>query len=731
MVGKRLNDIVSAEQPVVGGDMVEIKLSVAKSIPISVRQTEIKNHNSNRTPDHHFTLRNVINPEKSKSNKVFVSLSKYPENIIASKYRDFRQARARRGWVAQFALIAVILSGLQGVLPFPQLFKIQTTAAYTSSLNGYKEFEIAEKFVGQQEFDDAKVHFAKAEIEFKAALSSLRGSGQASSILPFLVDNASYSTAQALLEVASILAATGQIATDLGQMTVSALHTQSTKNGDHFEKASVILQSLLSDNAEMIMLADQIASNLEKANRSIALYANEPVTDTQLESIRSQAVTKVSSLTLAAKKSAALLRDLGPMLGSDRNRRYILLFLNNTELRPGGGFIGSFATFLVKKGKIESFDVETNIYKLDNAFLKTSHVEAPYPINQLNKDWTLRDANWDTTFAGSAHKVAWFYKIEAGLDVDGVIAIDTSFMKSLLEYTGPVDVPTQKMTLSSENVVSTLQYKSEKEYLENEAVRALNEPKKAIADAFPFVLAKVFNTLNKNTTSLLNVLNVGVAEKHLNFTPLFDQATSRDDDSSMLSSFPTDDDFLMVSNGNLGGLKSSLNIKQDVDVNIIPTDRQTLLHTVDITRTHNGSYNWPDGDNRNFIRLSVPKNAVYIDSSSTGLDNGIIEPTAYIEQFDNYQNFGHWLTTPVGATKTAHFEYETPIDSKYFQPTNLKFHYLKQPGWTYDNLKINFKNGQKYQFNSTKLEFKQKASRDLFWQIPMKKMRVSGIRYHV
>lgn len=721
MEGKRLNDIVSARSSVVGGDKVEIKLSVIKSIPINVRQTVSTNRNGTGQPDNNYTLRNVINSDRRKANEVFVWLIRYPENIIASKYRDFRKARTRRSWVAQFALIVVILSGLQGVLPFPALFKIQTTSAYTFSINGYKEFEIAEAFVGQQKFADAKFHFAQAEGQFKAALSSLRGSGQASSILPFLVDNTSYSTAQALLESASILAATGQIATDLGQLTVSALRTDSTKNGDHFDKASLVLQSLLSNNVEMIKLADQIESNLETASRSIALYANEPVADAELESIRSKAITRVPALGLAAKKSAQLLRDLGPMLGNDRNRRYILLFLNNTELRPGGGFIGSFATFLVKKGKIESFDVETNIYKLDNAFIKTSHIEPPYPINQLNKDWTLRDANWETTFTGSAEKVAWFYKIEAGVDVDGVIAIDTSFMESLLKYTGPVLVPIQKMTLTSENVVSTLQYKSEKEYLENEAVRALNEPKKAIADAFPFVLAKVFDTVNGNSAPLLDVLSAGVAEKHLNFTPLFEQATRPDGNTTLLSSFPIDDDFLMVSNGNLGGLKSSLNIKQDVDVSITPTDHQTLLHTVDITRSHQGSYNWPDGDNRNFIRLSVPRNAVYLDSSSTGPDNGIIEPTAYIERFDDYQNFGHWLTTPVGATKTAHFEYETPIDSKYFQPINLKFHYLKQPGWTYDNLKINFKNGQKYQFNSSKLEFKQKASRDLFWQMPMTK----------
>ena len=54
--------------------------------------------------------------------------------------------------------------------------------------------------------------------------------------------------------------------------------------------------------------------------------------------------------------SLAMLLD--EMLGFDRPRNYLVLFLNNTELRPGGGFIGSYALGTVSSGHLDLIKVE-------------------------------------------------------------------------------------------------------------------------------------------------------------------------------------------------------------------------------------------------------------------------------------------------------------------------------------------------------------------------------------
>src|SRR6185369_1329992 len=112
-----------------------------------------------------------------------------------------------------------------------------------------------------------------------------------------------------------------------------------------------------------------------------------------LEQARSAAWNTLPKLANQAHITRATMANLGSLLGQDRNRRYLLLFLNNTELRPGGGFIGSFASFILKKGDIDQFNVQTNIYKQDNAFAKTNHIDAPYPLNSLSDGWYMRDAN--------------------------------------------------------------------------------------------------------------------------------------------------------------------------------------------------------------------------------------------------------------------------------------------------------------------------------------------------
>ena len=57
---------------------------------------------------------------------------------------------------------------------------------------------------------------------------------------------------------------------------------------------------------------------------------------------------------------------LTSLLGLDRPHVYLLLFLNNTELRPAGGFIGSYAIVKVENGALQLLKVEgTEI--LDNS----------------------------------------------------------------------------------------------------------------------------------------------------------------------------------------------------------------------------------------------------------------------------------------------------------------------------------------------------------------------------
>jgi len=86
------------------------------------------------------------------------------------------------------------------------------------------------------------------------------------------------------------------------------------------------------------------------------------------------------------------------LLGKDKPRSYLIIFQNDGELRPSGGFWTAYATIKMDKGKVVP-GIASNIYDLDDKLqsvtpapriLKSYHINVPY----LN----LRDSNLSPDF---------------------------------------------------------------------------------------------------------------------------------------------------------------------------------------------------------------------------------------------------------------------------------------------------------------------------------------------
>lgn len=120
-----------------------------------------------------------------------------------------------------------------------------------------------------------------------------------------------------------------------------------------------------------------------------------------------------------------------------QTQTFLLLFQNNMELRPTGGFIGSYALVIVKNGQVSNFSIE-DVYTADGQL--KGHVDPPDPIRKYLEQphYFLRDSNFDPDFAVSAARASWFLQKEIGVRVDGVIAINASFLQKLLAETGGI-----------------------------------------------------------------------------------------------------------------------------------------------------------------------------------------------------------------------------------------------------------------------------------------------------
>jgi len=168
-------------------------------------------------------------------------------------------------------------------------------------------------------------------------------------------------------------------------------------------------------------------------------------------------IPELKELMMKTNKGIQLMPEL---VGLYRKQTYLVLFQNNMELRPTGGFIGSFALLTFDKGQLLDFEVR-DVYSADGQL--KGHVEPPPELKEHlgEANWYLRDSNWDPDFPTSAARAAWFLEKETGRTVDGVIGINLFFAQKLLEVTGEVNLPDYQEKINAANLFERAEYHSE------------------------------------------------------------------------------------------------------------------------------------------------------------------------------------------------------------------------------------------------------------------------------
>ena len=122
-----------------------------------------------------------------------------------------------------------------------------------------------------------------------------------------------------------------------------------------------------------------------------------------------------SSLLSRLNAWSEILSAVPRVMGYLKPQTYLVLFLNNTEIRPGGGFIGSYAVVRINSGRVSI--LETNgSENLDWDAPDDFNVASPAPLKTYLKQprWFFRDANWSPDFPTSARYTHWLYRFENG-----------------------------------------------------------------------------------------------------------------------------------------------------------------------------------------------------------------------------------------------------------------------------------------------------------------------------
>jgi len=511
--------------------------------------------------------------------------------------------------------------------------------------------------VSSLDFKTADGNFQAASVNFLAAQEDL---SQINDGLLLLASLSSDPKMKLAAESKKFITA-GAVASSLGSNLVLA--TDSLFNGDQ-SNFSARLDNFLNYGQAAVSDAKTLKKDLARINP-----ANLP------SAYQSKFVALTKQVSLLADSLADFVaagEKFKEVLGLSHDKRYLLVFQNNAELRASGGFIGSYALVDIRDGKIRNLEVPGGGSYDTEAGMKNWRVIAPAPLWLVNPLWHFWDANWWPDWPTTAKNLMWFYEKSDGPSVDGVIGLTPTVVEGLLEITGPIDLTAEYgLIIDANNFWTTVQTVTEQKNLAKtnpEAVSGLratsapitaslplkqdlinnadNKPKKIIGDLMAKILEVLPTKLTKdNLLKIITLFEKNMAEKQimLYFTDPALQA-------EMVSwNFAgeiknTERDYLMVVNTNIAGQKSDRLMTETISQTSVVDASGTIINTLEITRTHTGRKNEPLTGVRNvdWLRVYVPSGSELISAS------GFTAPDA---KYFNETPDSSWTTSPLLANE--------------------------------------------------------------------------------
>jgi flagellar basal body-associated protein FliL len=386
-----------------------------------------------------------------------------------------------------------------------------------------------------------------------------------------------------------------------------------------------------------------------------------------------------------------LLRQAPYLLGLDSERHYLVLFQNDKELRPTGGFMTAYSIMKVEKARFEPI-VSNDIYTLDAKY--KPRLKAPEPIITylkgpyiISKNIRLRDMNWSPDFAQSMKLFSQEAENLGIGEIDGVIAVDTQALVNLLDVLGPIGVPgfgNFSTEIIPECNCSQVIYELESfADVEGPIVwdpvsgKIVYRPphsdnrKKIIGPLTNSIMANALGQPKEKVPDLFKAAFKSLTEKHVLFY-LFDDDAQRAVESFSIAGRikESQQDYLHINDANLGGRKSNLYVTQEVEQDIEITKDGTITKKVTITyknpEPHDG---WLNSMLPNWVRVYVPKGSKLIDVS------GLEESKDPYEEFDKTVFAGFFKLRPQGVSKVT-FQYRLPFKAG----KNYEMFIQKQPG---------------------------------------------------
>lgn len=365
------------------------------------------------------------------------------------------------------------------------------------------------------------------------------------------------------------------------------------------------------------------------------------------------------------------------ILGFNKPVTYMVLFQNNMELRPTGGFIGSFALVDISNGKLDNWKVY-DVYDADGQL--PGYVRPPEPIfNHLKEaQWWLRDSNWDPDFPTSARRVTWFLDKSLDRQVRGVVAINLEVLKEVLVSVGPVELEGGEV-INAENFYSHIQDEVHQSFFPGSTKK-----KDKLTEVANSVMSKLSVLSPEALVKLLGGINSKISSKDL-------QLFFPDDDLgaklfAMGISGSVREGSVGFVEANLGVNKANQYVARSIDLKIDKGQGSVIVDKT-ITLKNNAKVDSDDTVYKSYVRSLAPLGAKLL---SLRVDDkyGGREPKPDITFVSNRVEFGALVETQAGRASTLNVSFEVPIDTLVSERGGTGLWFFKQSGAFYEDFKV-------------------------------------------
>lgn len=387
--------------------------------------------------------------------------------------------------------------------------------------------------------------------------------------------------------------------------------------------------------------------------------------------------------------SRGLIENFDDVLGIGGEKRYLVLFQNNMELRPGGGFIGAFALVDFRDGKLSGFNVY-DVHSADDQL--KGYVKPPEPIEKyLNQTvWYLRDSNWDPDFPSSAEKAEWFLDKEMDIPVDGVFAVDLNFIRDFVNISGPIHLLNSDREVNFSNLFDVAQLE-----IEGDSSSGLRKKVNFLSDVARGLLLDLNSIEKEKYLSLVKVVYKSLQERHIQLFFHSDKVAQKMKkikwDGSLTKprceSGDCFSDLISLVEANLGVNKATYFIKRDVDIKVLISSDK-IEKELNLVLKNNANPALGDrGKYRTYIRLFVPKDAVFESVKISGLGNNLyLDPDIKIE--GNFVEAGVFVEVNPGERKNIRYVWQIDRGLNFEGNGEYKLLVRKQAGVEGYNAKI-------------------------------------------